>query len=304
MAGKLAKGLLTVPLCSVNGACLDDLLAVGKDVAGSVGAIKSLATDCHGDDRTACQADVDKFLQTLSTAITHIKTCTTSCESKGPDCVAEITKLSDKIAAIDEPAKNMADECAGKDKSDLKCFEDGLRVSSDVLSVGSEVASVIKVCKAGENNRMAFEAAAPPPNGSSPDDLKCDLCEKIVQAAFGKGIDECNALCAKAGPIATVCESLCTVLQQDVPADKVCGLVKLCPKDIVVSVASGSHCPAPGFKKGTCCTNKGQPPPSDNPCPAWEGIADSTCCDGGDGFYWCYPTRGSQDVGTNSSVVV
>jgi len=128
----------------------------------------------------------------------------------------------------------MADECAGKDKSDLKCFEDGLRVSSDVLSVGSEVASVIKVCKAGENNRMAFEAAAPPPNGSSPDDLKCDLCEKIVQAAFGKGIDECNALCAKAGPIATVCESLCTVLQQDVPADKVCGLVKLCPKDIVV----------------------------------------------------------------------
>jgi len=73
---------------------------------------------------------------------------------------------------------------------------------------------------------------------------------------------------------------------------------------VKTSVASGSHCPAPGFKKGTCCTNKDQPPPSVNPCPAWEQRADSKCCDGGDGYYWCYPTRRSQDVETNSSVVV
>jgi len=81
---------------------------------------------------------------------------------------------------------------------------------------------------------LAFEAAAPPLNGSSPDGLECDLCEKVARAAVGKGIKECDALCKKVGPIVAVCESLCSSLQKDVPADKVCELVKLCPKDIVV----------------------------------------------------------------------
>jgi len=41
-------------------------------------------------------------------------------------------------------------------------------------------------------------------------------------------------LIARPAAIATAGENPHIVLQQDGPADKVCGLVKLCPKDIVI----------------------------------------------------------------------
>lgn len=99
-----------------NASCVDDLLVVAKDAAGAGLAIKDIAASCKGDDQTKCKAAVDKLLTSTSAAVADVSKCTTSCGSHGPDCVAEINKLSDAVKAIDAPAKKMAGECSGPQK--------------------------------------------------------------------------------------------------------------------------------------------------------------------------------------------
>ena len=137
-------------LASVASAsCIDDLLGVGKDAANAGLAMKDIATECAGSDHPSCSQAVDKLLSSISTAVADVSKCTTSCENQGPDCVAEINKLSDAIKAIDAPAHKMADECQGAHKSTMDCVFDGIKVGDDVVNVAKEVGAVVSKCKSG-----------------------------------------------------------------------------------------------------------------------------------------------------------
>jgi len=208
--------------------CINDILKIAQDAAPAAVAIKGIATDCHGDDRTKCQADVNGLLQSLTNAVNDVSGCTTSCGSHGPQCVAAIKTLSDKINSITVPAKDMADKCAGKDKSTISCVIDGVKVGADVAGVAGQVASVVKVCRAGD-----IEVAGDP-NG-----IGCTLCKSVVQKGIDAGEKECEALCKKAGSLDGLCEKACGLIETECTGSndcsaKVCGLVKLCSNEGVV----------------------------------------------------------------------
>merc|ERR1719230_2231685 len=95
---RLAVFAVAVP--SVTAGCIDDLESIAKDFVAAGLDLKGIIADCHGDDRTKCQGDVDGFVGEISTAVKDVDASTTSCGHHGPACVAEIQKLSTAIAAI------------------------------------------------------------------------------------------------------------------------------------------------------------------------------------------------------------
>ena len=129
------------------GNCLGDLETVIKDSGAAAVAVKGLVSDCKGDDRTQCQADVSSLLDALDQMQKDIAPATTDCEGKSPGCTAALNKLGDDIGKLKEPAQAMADKCAGKDESKMECVFDGIKVGAASVAVLADVHTTYSTCK-------------------------------------------------------------------------------------------------------------------------------------------------------------
>lgn len=239
LAGSIA---LAASSSFASASCFAELEAIAKDAKTAGAAVKSLAKDCHGEDRTKCQADVTSLLTTLDSMQTTIASATTDCGSHGPECPAAIKQLGDDIGDIQAPAKEMADKCAGEDKSTITCVEDGFKVAAASVTVVQEVESVYKTCKTNFTDTQGMDA---------PDDLKCTVCQKAAGVVVEKGTHVCEEECAKAGKLQKICQmacdsvdQICEKLAKEDCADKVCQSLHLCPKPTAVNIEKPMECPA------------------------------------------------------------
>merc|ERR1712046_255367 len=83
----------------------------------------------------------------MGKAVEDVDTAAASCVGESPDCTTAVKTLSDAVKNLDDPAKKLASECAGKKKSAMDCAYEGLQFAAHVATVAKDAHLVSDVCR-------------------------------------------------------------------------------------------------------------------------------------------------------------